>query len=125
MCIRDRYAALQQLGYANGTLVNPDAIVTALTDDASASTDTSTTSDADAFEEFNNDVRLRAIKTLCSTIAPLQQRKAMMYFSAGMSRSGDDNQIELNAATNTCRRGNVLIYPVDSRGLQAVVAGGG
>jgi len=121
----DLYAALQQLGYANGTLVNPDAIVTALTDDASASTDTSTTSDADAFEEFNNDVRLRAIKTMCHAIGPLQQRKAMMYFSAGMSRSGDDNQIELNAATNECRRGNVLIYPVDSRGLQAVVAGGG
>jgi len=122
----DLYGALQQLGYANGTLINPDAIATALTDDASATTDTSSTSsDADAFEDFNNDVRLRAIKTLCSTIAGLNQRKAMMYFSAGMKRSGDDNQIELNAATNTCRRGNVLIFPVDSRGLQAVVAGGG
>jgi hypothetical protein len=47
-----------------------------------------------------------------------------MYFSAGMSRSGNDNDIELNAATNTCRRGNVLLYPVDARGLQAMVAGG-
>jgi VWFA-related protein len=120
----DLYGALQQLGYANGTLVDPTAITTALSDDASTTTTDDTTSTDASFEDFNNDVRLRAIKTLCTTIGPINQRKAMMYFSAGMSRSGDDNQIELNSATNTCRRGNVLLYPVDVRGLQAVVAGG-
>jgi VWFA-related protein len=120
----DLYGALQQLGYANGTLIDPEAITTALTDDSSTTTTDDTSSTDTSFQDFNNDVRLRAIKTLCTTIGPLPQRKGMMYFSAGMSRSGDDNQIELNSATNTCRRGNVLLYPVDVRGLQAVVAGG-
>jgi hypothetical protein len=41
-----------------------------------------------------------------------------------MRRSGDDNQIELRSATSTCNRGNVSIYAVDTRGLQAVSAGG-
>ncbi len=70
-----------------------------------------------AFQEFNNDVRLAALKTLCQELAPIQQKKALLYFSAGMSRSGDDNQIELRSATSTCNRGNVTIYPVDTRGL--------
>jgi VWFA-related protein len=121
----DLTAGLQTLGGTNGTFVNPDAIATALTDDGSAAAaDDASASADDTFGDFNNDVRLRAIKTVCETIAPIQQRKAMMYFSAGMSRSANDNEIELNNATNTCRRGNVLIFPVDTRGLQAMVAGG-
>ena len=41
-----------------------------------------------------------------------------------MQRSGTDNQVELRAAVNAAVRANVAIYPVDSRGLQAVVPGG-
>ncbi len=117
-------AALQALAYNEGTEVNPEAIATAATEAEAASTDTSTTTEADAFQEFNNDVRLRALKTVCQELAPIQQKKALLYFSAGMSRSGDDNQIELRSATSTCNRGNVSIYAVDTRGLQAVAAGG-
>ena len=54
----------------------------------------------------------------------LEQKKALLYFSSGMSRSGSDNQVELRAVTNTCNRANTSIYPVDSRGLSAVVPGG-
>ena len=72
----------------------------------------------------SSDVRLRALTTLCQTLAPLTQRKALMYFSGGLTGAGAaDNQTELNTATNTCRRANVLIYPVDARGLAAIVAG--
>lgn len=116
-------AALQALAYNEGTEVSPEAIATAATDADAASTDSATT-EADAFQEFNNDVRLRALKTLCQELTPIQQKKALLYFSAGMSRSGDDNQIELRSATSTCNRGNVSIYAVDTRGLQAVAAGG-
>ena len=116
-------AALQTLAYNEGTEVNPEAIATAATEADAAATDTATT-EADAFQEFNNDVRLRALKTVCQELAPIQQKKALLYFSAGMSRSGDDNQIELRSATSTCNRGNVSIYAVDTRGLQAVAAGG-
>jgi VWFA-related protein len=122
----DALAALQTLAYSEGTEVNPEAIATAATEaDAAASADsTETTTEADAFQEFNNDVRLRALKTLCQELTPIQQKKALLYFSAGMSRSGDDNQIELRSATSTCNRGNVSIYAIDTRGLQAVAAGG-
>ena len=117
-------AALQTLAYNEGTEVNPEAIATAATEADAAAADTTTTTEADAFQEFNNDVRLRALKTVCQELAPIQQKKALLYFSAGMSRSGDDNQIELRSATSTCNRGNVSIYAVDTRGLQAVAAGG-
>jgi VWFA-related protein len=121
----DALAALQALAYNEGTEISPEAIATAATDADAAATDASpTTTEATAFQEFNNDVRLRALKTLCQELAPIQQKKALMYFSAGMSRSGDDNQIELRSATSTCNRGNVTIYAVDTRGLQAVAAGG-
>ena len=120
----DALVALQALAYNEGTEVNPEAIVTAATEADAASAEESTTTEADAFQEFNNDVRLRALKTLCQELTPIQQKKALMYFSAGMSRGGDDNQIELRSATSTCNRGNVTIYAVDTRGLQAVSAGG-
>jgi VWFA-related protein len=115
-------AALNAVAYPDSLEVTIEGVETAATD-AAAQTETAATETA-GFEEFNNDVRLRAIKTLCETLTPIQQKKAVMYFSSGM-RAGSDNQIELRAATNTCTRGNVAIYPADSRGLQAVVAGGG
>jgi VWFA-related protein len=71
-------------------------------------------------EQSPVDARLRAISTVCQTIASIQERKAMMYFSSGISRSADDSQTELNNATNACRRSNVLIFPVDTRGLAAM-----
>jgi len=118
----DALAALQMLAYNEGTEVNPEAIATA----ASEAEATETATEADIFQEFNNDVRLRALKTVCQELAPIQQKKALLYFSAGMTRGGNsDNQIELRNATSTCNRGNVSIYAVDTRGLQAVAAGGG
>jgi VWFA-related protein len=116
--------ALQTLAYNEGTEVDPQSVATAATEADAAEAGTTTT-EADAFQEFNNDVRLRALKTVCQELAPIQQKKALLYFSAGMNRSGEDNQIELRNATSTCNRGNVSIYPVDTRGLQAVAAGGG
>ena len=73
---------------------------------------------------FNNDVRLRALKTLAEALSPIEQKKAILYFSAGMQRSGQDNQVELRSAINAAVRANVAIYPIDTRGLQAVVPGG-
>jgi hypothetical protein len=48
----------------------------------------------------------------------------VLYFSGGMTKSGTDNQVELRAATSSAVRANMSIYPVDTRGLQAVVPGG-
>jgi len=57
-------------------------------------------------------------------LATVEQKKSVLYFSGGMSRSGGDNQVELRAATSAAVRANVALYPVDTRGLQAMVPGG-
>ena len=117
-------AALQSLAYSDGTAVAPVEVTTAATDETAAEATEDATATDEGFEAFNNDVRLRALKTIADTLAPIDQKKAILYFSAGMQRSGEDNQVELRAAINSAIRGNVAIYPVDTRGLQAVVPGG-
>jgi VWFA-related protein len=119
-------AALQGLSYTDGTATPPIDASTVATDEADAAgdTDATTTTDDTGFDTFNNDVRLRALKTLAETLAPIEQKKAVLYFSAGLARQGQDNQVELRAATNAAVRANVAIYPVDARGLQAVPPGG-
>ncbi len=89
---------------------------TAATDDSAATVDQS----SQELDSFNNDVRLRGIKTICDALQPVEQRKALVYFSSGMSRNGADNQVELRSAENACKRANVAIDTVDARGLQAV-----
>ena len=119
----DIRAALSALGASEGDETILTEVTTAATDEAATTTDTTTT-DTGALEEFDNDVRLRAMKSLCETIAPIPQKKAIVYFSSGM-RGNADNQIELRSMTNTCNRGNVTVNPIDTRGLMAAVAGSG
>ena len=38
-------------------------------------------------EMFNNDLRLRALRTLAESLTLIEQKKAIVYFSAGMQRS--------------------------------------
>jgi VWFA-related protein len=100
----------------------PDSIVDAASDAAS---------DADAFapdtselDLFNIDRRLRAIEDLSKALAPVIQKKSVIYFSSGMSGVGADNQVELRAAIDRAVKANLSVYPVDARGLEAVVPGG-
>ena len=116
--------ALARLGYTEGTATAPPAADTVATDEQTAADETTASDDTVAMDMFNNDVRLRALKALAETLAPLEQKKSILYFSAGMERSGEDNQVELRAAINAAVRAHVAIYPVDTRGLQAVVPGG-
>jgi VWFA-related protein len=115
--------ALAKLGYKEGTASPPPTADTAATDEALNQDDTSSQDTSD-MDMFNNDVRLRALKALAESMTSIEQTKSIMYFSAGMQRSGEDNQVELRAATNAAIRAHVKIYPVDARGLQAVVPGG-
>jgi VWFA-related protein len=116
--------ALAALGYKEGTATPPPTADTAATDEQTAADETTTSEDTAALDMFNNDVRLRALKALAETLAPIEQKKSILYFSAGMQRSGEDNQVELRSAINAAVRAHVAIYPVDTRGLQAVVPGG-
>ena len=119
-------AALNTLAWTEGTATPPPDAATMATDEVTAATDpdTATAEETAELELFNNDMRLRILKTLAETLTPIEQKKAIVYFSAGMQRSGSDNQVELRAAINAAVRGNVSIYAVDTRGLQAVVPGG-
>ena len=103
-----------------------------LSEDATApAADTSDTTNADAFapdtselDLFNVDVRLHAIEDLAAALSPIQQKKSVIYYGNGMSRATTDNQVELRAAIDRAVKANVAIYPVDTRGLEAVVPGG-
>jgi VWFA-related protein len=123
----DVHAALVAFSGGTSTAFSPVDSSTVATDEAVASsTDATNPEDTSAQEldTFNNDVRLRALRTLADALRPIQQKKAIIYFSAGMQRNGTDNQVELRAAVNASVRANVAIYPVDARGLQAIVPGG-
>ena len=48
----------------------------------------------------------------------------MIYFSSGMSQSGNDNQVELKRTVDRAIRANVSFYAADLRGLVALPAGG-
>ena len=119
-------SVLSAFSATDGTAFMPvDASTSSADEAAQTGIDDSVDQSAQELDTFNNDVRLRALKTLAEALQPIQQKKAIIYFSSGMQRSGTDNQVELRAAVNAAVRANVAVYPVDSRGLQAVVPGGG
>ena len=118
---------LKGFAVTDGTAVADVDASTMSSDEAtnSATSDTTTVdTSAQELDSFNNDMRLRGLKTICESLQSIQQHKAILYFSSGMQRNGSDNAIESRAAVNACSRANTSINPVDSRGLQVVVAGG-
>jgi VWFA-related protein len=113
-------AAMARFSAVDGVAFETPAAETAATDEAAAETAATSAE----YDLFNNDARLRAIRTLVEMLGTIEQKKSVLYFSGGMSRSGGDNQVELRAATSAAVRANVSLYPVDTRGLQATVPGG-
>ncbi|MGE3401082.1 MAG: VWA domain-containing protein [Vicinamibacterales bacterium] len=113
--------ALGAFASSDGTAVPVASAETLATEEAAAA---ATEPEDTAFETYNNDARLRALRLVAEALQGIEQKKAVIYFSAGMERSGEDNQVELRAATNAAVRANLSIYPIDTRGLEAVVPGG-
>ena len=113
--------ALGTIATTDGTAMATAAAETLATEEAST---TATEPEDPAFDTYNNDARLRALRLVAEALTGVDQKKAVIYFSAGMERSVDDNQVELRAATNAAVRANLSIYPIDTRGLEAVVPGG-
>lgn len=52
------------------------------------------------------------------------EKKALIYFSSGVSKTGVDNQSQLQSTVNAAVRANVAFYPIDARGLMATPPGG-
>ncbi len=111
----DSFGGNNAAGFQNGT-----------TGDTEDTPDTggAFTADDTEFNIFNTDRRLDALQTLADSLAGIQQKKSVVYFSSGMTQQGTDNQVELRRTVDRANRANVSIYAADMRGLQAQVPGG-
>jgi VWFA-related protein len=88
-------------------------------DDSEADTGDAFTQDDSEFNIFNTDRKLAALESAVKMLASLPEKKSLVYFASGMSRTGIDNQAQLRATINAAIRSNVAFYPVDARGLVA------
>ena len=80
--------------------------------------------DETEFNIFNSDLKLAALEDAARRLAQYPEKKALIYFSSGIQKTGVDNQSQLRATVNTAVRSNVAFYPIDARGLSALVPGG-
>ena len=78
------------------------------------------TPDESEYNDLNTDRELFALRAVAQSLAKINQKKSLLYFSGGITRDGIENQASLRAATNAAVRANLSIYSVDTRGLQAV-----
>jgi VWFA-related protein len=89
------------------------------------SEDSMFTADESEFNMFNTDRKLAALEDTAKSLQALPEKKALIYFSSGVSRTGVENQSQLRATTNAAVRANLSFFPVDVRGLTAEPPGGG
>ena len=80
--------------------------------------------DETEFNIFNNDRKLATLESAAKLLAAFPEKKALIYFSAGIEQSGHDNQAQLESAVNAAKRANVAFYPIDARGLVASAPAG-
>jgi VWFA-related protein len=80
--------------------------------------------DETEFNIFNTDRKLAALEDAARRLSQFPEKKALVYFSSGVEKTGVDNQSQLRATVNTAVRANVAIYPIDARGLTASAPGG-
>jgi VWFA-related protein len=81
--------------------------------------------DETEFNIFNTDQKLAAIEKAARMLAALPEKKSLIYFAGGLSKTGVDNQAQLDATINAAHRANVTVNPIDTRGLMADPPGGG
>lgn len=80
--------------------------------------------DETEFNIFNADLKLAALEDAARQLGQYPEKKALIYISGGLQKNGVDNQSQLRATVNTAVRANVAFYPIDARGLSALVPGG-
>ena len=81
--------------------------------------------DESEFNIFSTDKKLAAIEEAAKMLTSFPEKKALVYFSGGATRSGLDNEAQLQAAINAATKANLAIYSIDARGLTADPPGGG
>ena len=80
--------------------------------------------DETEFNILNTDQKLAALETAAKMLANLPEKKVLVYMSGGVSKTGVDNQAQLEASVNALMKANVVMYPLDVRGLMADPPGG-
>jgi VWFA-related protein len=106
----NKYGGPQGAGYNLGATSTTNQV-----EDAS-----SFTPDESEYNDINTDRELFALEDISKSLAYLNEKKSLLYFSGGIQRDGIENQASLHAAVNAAVRANVAIYSVDARGLQAI-----
>jgi VWFA-related protein len=76
------------------------------------------------FNIFNTDRKLIALEDAARKLSVYPEKKALIYLSSGVEKTGVDNQSQLRVTVNTAVKSNVAFYPIDARGLSALVPGG-
>jgi len=66
-------------------------------DDSEGDTGAAYTADDSEFNIFNTDRKLAALESAAKMLASLPEKKALVYFASGMTRTGIDNQAQLRA----------------------------
>jgi VWFA-related protein len=77
------------------------------------------TADDTEFNIFNTDRKLAALESAARMLGSLPEKKALVYFASGVSKTGVDNEAQLRATVNAAIRNNVSFFPIDARGLVA------
>ena len=80
--------------------------------------------DETEFNIFNTDRKLAALEDAAQRLSQYPEKKALVYVSSGVEKTGVDNQSQLRATVNAAVRANVAFYPIDARGLMASAPGG-
>jgi len=104
----DTLVAGEGLGFDEGT-----------NDDSTADTGAAFGQDDAEFNIFNTDRQLAAIQTAVRMLGSLNEKKSFVYFASGLRLNGINNQAQMQATVNAAIRANVVMFPIDSRGLVA------
>jgi VWFA-related protein len=88
-------------------------------DDSTADTGAAFGQDDSEFNIFNTDRQLAAIQTAVKMLGSLNEKKSLVYFASGMHLNGINNQAQMQATVNAAIRANVVLFPIDARGLVA------
>ncbi len=119
----DKNALISEVGAYNGT--EGQGFAQGATANTNQVEDTTAyTPDESEYNDLNTDRELFALRSISQSLAKINEKKSLLYFSGGISRDGIENEASLRSAINAAVRADLAIYSVDTRGLQAVTAFG-